>query len=280
MLKNALKRLVPARLRRLRYELAEPVKYIPRLLASVGRGLQCPFCHWQFRKFVTGGPESPLFAAVAVIPGGRRPNVGCPRCGSTDRERLQLLYLKGKTGLFQRPLRVLHVAPEPCLRREIARASPARYVTADLDARGVDVHLDLTAIPCGGESFDMVICNHVLEHIPSDRQAMCELFRVLKPGGLAILHVPMASGLARTLEDSSVQTAAGRLRAFGQSDHVRLYGPDYFDRLREAGFDVAIVDYQAELGAGLCKRYALLAGETIFEARKSAAPGAGNGTTS
>jgi SAM-dependent methyltransferase len=270
MLKSALKRLLPERVRLLRYELERPIKYIPRLVASLGRGVECPFCGWQFRKFLAGGVESPLFAKIRVIPSGKRPNAGCPFCDSNDRERFLFLYLKNKTDLFSRPLKVLHLAPEPCLRKYIARHSPAHYVTADLSASGVSMLLDITAIPFPEASIDMLICNHVLEHVPDDRKAMSELFRVLKPGGRAIVQVPMAPDLSKTLEDPSVQSPAERLRVFGQDDHVRLYGPDYFDRLRAAGFQVAIVDYQAELGANLCRRYALIEGEQIFEVRKNA----------
>lgn len=271
MVKRLLKRLVPQHLRQLRYALYDRIQYLPVLLWNLGNRLQCPFCGWRFRSFRPGGPESPLFARQKVIPGGRRPNVSCPRCDSNDRERHLFLFLKNKTDLFSRPVRLLHLAPEPCLRRAIEAHSSIRCVTADLEDPRVAVWMDVTRIPHREDTFDVILCNHVLEHVPDDRKAMTELLRVLRPGGWAVLQVPIAPDLLRTLEDPSVRSPGERLRLYGQKDHLRLYGSDYTERLAAAGFDVTVCDYQEELGAATCARHALLSGEKLFVCRKPAA---------
>ncbi|MEX0936377.1 MAG: methyltransferase domain-containing protein [Pirellulales bacterium] len=135
-----------------------------------------------------------------------------------------------------RPKSMLHVAPEKCFEPKLRRALGSGYVTADL-TKNTDVQMDICSIPFPDEHFDVVYCSHVLEHVPDDRRAMHELCRVLKPTGWAVLLVPVTR--ERTIEDPSITDPAERERLFGQHDHVRRYGPDYADRLREAGFHVA-----------------------------------------
>jgi SAM-dependent methyltransferase len=156
-----------------------------------------------------------------------------------ERHRLIWLYFKRKTNLFDsRPKTVLHVAPEECLESRLRSHLGESYITADLMDPRAMIKMDITDIQHPDNHFDVIFCSHVLEHVPDDRRAMREFFRVLKPDGWAILLVPVTS--ERTFEDLSITDPTERLRLFGQEDHVRRYGPDYVDRLREAGFDVEI----------------------------------------
>lgn len=170
--------------------------------------------------------------------GGRR-NVVCAVCGSWDRHRRDWLYMQQRTDLFDgRPKKMLHVAPERDLGKLFRQIPNIDYLSGDLDPEVAMVKMDITDIQFPDNTFDVIYCSHVLEHVPDDRRAMRELYRVLKPGGWAILHVPILREV--TYEDSSVTTPEARLRVFGQADHVRMYGLDYADRLREAGFEVTV----------------------------------------
>jgi len=164
----------------------------------------------------------------------------CIHCGALERHRFLWLYAQAHTDLFDgRPKRVLHVAPERCFNEKLRRRLGEGYLTADLMDKRAMVAMDIMAIQFPDATFDVVYCSHVLEHVPDDRRAMREFCRVLKPDGWAILLVPITADT--TFEDPSVVDPAERLRLFGQEDHVRRYGPDYVDRLQEAGFDVAEV---------------------------------------
>ncbi len=134
---------------------------------------------------------------------------------------------------------MLHVAPETMFRKILKKNIGSGYLTADLNGKGVDIAMDITAIQYADNTFDIIYCSHVLEHVPDDRLAMREFRRVLKPDGWAVILVPITTD--KTHEDPSVTDPAERLRRFGQEDHVREYGPDYVDRLREAGFRVEVI---------------------------------------
>ena len=199
-----------------------------RLRAAAWRGTarHCPVCQGSFRSFLAAG----------TVP---RADAACPGCGSLERHRLVWIYFERRTDLFDgRAKQVLHVAPEPCLERRLRQRLGAGYLTADLDPRRARVRLDVTDIPLPDASFDVIYASHVFEHVPDDRRAMRELHRVLRPGGFAVLIVPIT--VAATLEDPSLPPPE-RARRFGQADHVRRYGPDYVDRLREAGFRVEAI---------------------------------------
>jgi len=149
------------------------------------------------------------------------------------------LYLTQHTDLFDgAPKRVLHVAPERCLEVRLRKALGNGYLTGDLHNRAM-VRMDVTRIESPDDSFDVIYCSHVLEHVVDDRKAMREFYRVLKPGGWAVLLVPVPAD--RPLEDDTIVSPQDRLRVFGQEDHVRRYGPDFVDRLREAGFEVRVI---------------------------------------
>lgn len=207
----------------------------------------CPLCGTGLRTLLPMGLKLPVLEEKRVVGGGYRLNALCPVCNSSDRERLVYLWLKQKTDLMERPQRILHIAPEPSLSALLLRMKNPDYVTGDLMNPRAMVRIDVTKIPYDDGHFDAVICNHVLEHVPDDSKAMGELFRVLKPGGRAVLQVPLSASAAETYEDDSITGPAEREAAFGQFDHVRIYGhADYPERLRQAGFEVTIFDWNAE----------------------------------
>lgn len=206
-----------------------------------------------------------------LLPYGRiqiRANALAPASLSLERHRLLWLYLQRETDLFSRPQRLLHIAPEWCFLKPLRRLSHLDYVTADLESPWADVHMDIHRMPFADNSFDAVLCNHVLEHVADDRQALREILRVLKPGGWAILQSPVDRSRNETLEDPSVTDPRTREKVFGQDDHVRLYGRDYARRIEEAGFSVDEIDYTAKLSSDEVERYALPAGEIIYKATK------------
>ena len=192
-----------------------------------GKGRFCPVCGKSSRRFLRFGSPS-------------REDARCAHCGALERHRFLWLFLTRRTRLFDgTPKKMLHVAPEPCLESRFKRRLGDSYVTADLFDPGAMVKMDITDIEYPDRSFDAVYCSHVLEHVQDDRKAMREFHRILKCDGWAIVLVPITA--EKTIEDSSIRDPEERLRVFGQEDHVRRYGPDYADRLREAGFNVEIL---------------------------------------
>lgn len=207
-------------------DLVRRLKLFFRWLPYMGRHRYCPVCRTSSRRFRRFG----------LVP---REDAECARCGSLERQRLLWLFVERKTDLFDgRAKKVLHVAPEICLARPFGRRLGEHYITADLVNPRAMLQMDITNIDFPAGHFDVVYCSHVLEHVPDDRKAMREFHRVLDAAGWAILLVPITAD--RTIEDPSVTDPEERARLFGQHDHVRRYGPDYVDRLRESGFKVSI----------------------------------------
>ncbi len=229
-----------------------PVKFRPRLrakyerLSYFGFRYKCPFCNSHLRTFLPFGVNFPVLKEKKVVGGGYRQNALCPICGSFDRERLLHLYLLHKTDIFEKPTKLLHVAPEAKLADILRVRANVNYLTADISPENVMVKMDITDIQFPDDSFDAIICNHVLEHIIDDGKAMSELYRTLKPGGWAILQVPISLTLEKTYEDFSLTTIRAREEAFGQGDHVRIYAQDYQDRLAQAGFKVNVFKWVTE----------------------------------
>ncbi len=200
-----------------------------------------------------------------------RPNVLSPGTLSLERHRLCWLYLQRKTNFFTAPLRVLHFAPEQAFYHRFKRLKNLTYTTTDLNSPLADVQADIMDLPFENDAFDVVICNHVLEHIPDDITAMRELYRILAPSGMAILQVPYAADRAETYQDDRITDPKERTKIFGQYDHVRIYGMDYFDRLRSVGFEVKAVDLTSTLTPEEIDRYRLAKGERVPVAFKSIA---------
>ena len=220
-----------------------------------GRAVLCPVCGGHFRDW--------------IVPEGRPWHQICPACESLPRQRLIWLWLRQDPSAFTRPTRLLHVAPELGLQRNLRRLPNISYVSTDIASPLAAVRADLTATPWPDETFDVVLCNHVLEHIPDDRKAMAELHRLLRPGGWGLALVPFQPDRT-THEDATITAAADRLRAFGQEDHVRLYGADYLERLRDAGFDVEFGVYARAIGDDAVRYHGLQPDEFLIVIRKPA----------
>ena len=205
----------------------------------------------QFKKFLPYGYESP------------RDNVLSPSTLSLERHRLLWLYLKNETDFFTSPHKVVHFAPEQAFYKRFRKLKNLDYTTTDLNSPLADVKADICNLPFEDNSFDIIFCNHVLEHIPDDTKAMQELYRILRPGGWGIFQIPQDLKRNITFEDDSITDRKERAKIFGQYDHVRIYGRDYFDKLRSVGFKVEEVDYTALLTAEEIEKYRLAHGELI-----------------
>jgi SAM-dependent methyltransferase len=220
-----------------------------------GDRFECPCC---------GGRFSALRAAGRIT----RANALCPRCGSFERHRLVWLHLTRRTDLFAGPRRLLNVAPEQALQEKLRGLPHLDYLSIDLESPLAMRRMDLTRLDLPDASFDAILCNHVLEHVPDDRRAMRELYRVLKPGGWAILQTPVDMERTTTDEDPSVTEPKERLRRFGQADHVRTYGRDFFDRLRSAGWRVTQEEVPSLFTPAEIDRYALDPTEALIIGRR------------
>ena len=197
-----------------------------------------------------------------------RPNALCPGTLSLERHRLLWLYLDRETHFLNQELKVLHVAPEQVFFRKFKRLQHWDYTTTDLNSPLADLVTDICDLPLQDNQYDLILCNHVLEHIPNDLKAMTELYRVLKKGGTLIAQVPLNEENIKTLEDDSITDPRDRTRFFGQYDHVRLYGQDYYKRLKSVGFSVKGVFLQSQLTTEEIKRYVLPQKEKIPVMRK------------
>ena len=208
-------------------------------VAYAGRGVECPVCGARYRKFMPYGYVE------------TRPNALCPRCLALERHRLLWLWIERRTDMLSAAPEFLHIAPEVCLMRKFnkiyAGEKAGRYVTADLESPLAKVKMDVQAIPFPENSFDVIFCNHILEHVADDRLAMREMRRVMRPGGWGVMLSPVDDTRADTFEDDTITDPGERTRIFGQYDHRRIYGRDYAGRLRGAGFEVEKADYFAAL---------------------------------
>ena len=197
-----------------------------------------------------------------------RENVLAPGTLSLERHRLFWLYLKNETTFFSAPLRVLHFAPEQAFVQKFKKQKNLTYTTTDLNSPIADVKADICDLPFKDNSFDFIICNHVLEHIPDDIKAMQELYRVLAPSGTAIVQVPYDAKREITFEDNTITDQSERTRIFGQYDHLRVYGMDYFKKLSSIGFNVNALDYTSSISSDDIERYRLCKGELLPVCKK------------
>lgn len=219
-------------------------KLVPYAIAGwiPGGRRHCAICGhrvWRFMPYRAGSSGvAPLMHALGVV-GSDVDHHECPRCGAHDRERHLLLYMKA-CGLMSEleGLRILHFAPEKRLSRLISAQPPAAYVRCDLYPASADVRkVDIQAMPFADRSFDLVIANHVLEHVDDDMEAVAEISRVLAKGGRAILQTPYSPVLQETWSDRGISSETARFQAYGQEDHVRLFGKDIFERIARAGLE-------------------------------------------
>jgi len=236
-------------------------KKISKVIFS-GKNVICPICKSKFRIF------SPYLD---------RKNARCLNCGSLERHRLLWNYLNERTDIFsnQGTLKLLHFAPEKLFYNIFSKNKQIEYFPCDLfperfayEDNRQPIKADITSIPFEENFFDIVICNHVLEHIIDDRLAMSELFRVMKKGGWGIFQVPIDYNRENTYEDFTITSPEGRKKAFGLREHVRWYGRDYKNRLASVGFKVKEDDYVFQLSSEEIKKYGLDSSEFIYYCTK------------
>ena len=248
--------------------LAPKVKKLITLATHIGTRYECPFCGYRSRDLAATGLNIPVIQEKHVIGAGRR-NARCHFCHSTDRERLVYIYLKYELKLLQdKKLKILHLAPEKNLSIALRKARFDFYQCGDLFTEGYKYpdyvkNMNVLDIPFADNHFDLIICNHLLEHVPSDLDAMSELYRVLKPKGKAILQVPISKNSETTYEDFSITQPKEREAAFGKFDHVRIYGQDYTERLTSVGFTVERINISEKY-----EKYGLNKEEDLFIGRK------------
>ncbi len=216
-----------------------------------GNRFEDPIDGKSYRSFLPYGYEN------------QRENVLAPGTLSLERHRLLWLYLKNETNFFTENLKVLHFAPEQAFYKRFKKLKNLDYTTTDLNSPLADVKADICNLPFDDNSFDFILCNHVLEHIPDDTKAMQELYRILKPGGTGIFQIPQDLSRATTFEDDSITDPKERAKIFGQYDHVRIYGRDYFERLRAVGFQVNSVPYTTHFSKTEIEKYRLAVDEVI-----------------
>ena len=232
------------------------VSYIVRPLISWhlrGDKFTDPIDGRSFRKFLPYGY------------GKQRENALSPSTLSLERHRLMWLFLRDNTTFFTatKKLKVLHIAPEQCFLDIFRKQQNLNYITSDLESPIADVKADICDLPFKENEFDIIFCNHVLEHISNDTIAMQELYRVLKPGGFGIFQIPQDLSKAITFEDNTITDRKERAKLFGQYDHVRVYGRDYFDKLRSIGFKVDEVDYTKKITLDKIEKYCLMQNEIL-----------------
>lgn len=243
-----------------------PLTLIPTLLqlfyflrAPFYRGnvVYCPCCESDLSQFLD-------FSSYGHI----RKKVQCPKCGALERHRLMWLYLQSKTDLLNTDTRLLHFAPELILQKKFKSTSNIDYTSADLFHPNAMVKMDIQDIPYKDNCIDAILCLHVLNHVEDDAMAINELHRVLQPGGWAIIQVGIDNGREHTFEDANAKTPVERKEVFGQADLVRIYGVDFSERLKSAGFEVEEVQYARELSDELIDNYGLVKTEKFFRCTK------------
>ena len=197
--------------------------------------------------------------------GKQRENALSPSTLSLERHRLMWLFLRDETSFFTatKKLKTLHIAPEQCFLDLFRKQENLNYTTSDLESPIADVKADICDLPFEDNTFDVVFCNHVLEHITDDTKAMQELFRVMKKGGFGIFQIPQDLSRDITFEDNTITDKKERAKIFGQYDHVRVYGQDYFNKLRSIGFKVDEIDYTKKIAPEKLERFCLMKNEIL-----------------
>ena len=227
----------------------------------------CCVCNKKIAAFLPyrGGKRAPLMVALDTV-GSDVSNFGCPNCGCHDRERHLVLYLNEMKLLDRfRDAEILHFAPERWISKLVMEKNPGRYIRGDLYPTSDEIEtIDMLAIQYPSESFDFVIANHVLEHVDDDLLALSEIRRVLKVGGFAILQTPFSPKLAETFSDPGIQSDFERLQAYGQEDHVRLYGSDIVARMESVGLKSRVVSHDEKLGNIDSRKFGVNVKEPFF----------------
>lgn len=256
-MKNVYKFLLNKLPRPLLIRLSYPFKMVAPLLYK-GNNVECPVCERSFSKFLSYGSD------VA-----HRDNVLCPYDLTLERHRLMWLYLRDSSNFFTADkLNVLHIAPEQCFHKRFKAQKNLDYLTGDLVSPIADLHFDLHEIPLEDDKFDVIFCNHVMEHVEDALQCMKELHRVMKPGGWGIMQVPQDFTREETFEDKSITSPEDREKYYWQKDHVRLFGRDYPEWLKKAGFEVTEFRKETMYDEKLIERFRLHKEEILYIVHK------------
>lgn len=238
--------------------LSYPFKLVAPLLFK-GNKVECPVCGRSFSKFLSYGSDM-----------AHRENVLCPYDLTLERHRLIWLYLKDHSNFFfAEKLNVLHIAPEQCFHKTFKEQKNLNYLTADLESPIADMHFDLHEIPLENDRFDIIFCNHVMEHVEDAHKCMSELHRVMKPGGWGIMQVPQDFTRETTYEDPSITSPEDREKHYWQKDHVRLFGKDYPQWLEKAGFTVTEFRKEDYYSQEKIERYRLHKEEILYIVHKN-----------
>ncbi len=244
-----------------------------KALNKIYKRHHCYICNNRFRRFYPLRPNIKQilsFIRQMNIVGSDVINYGCPFCRSNDRERHLFLYFD-RLKLWQtlEDASVLHCAPEENLSGRIKACKPRNYLMVDLYPKNSEIQrVDIMDMPFSSESFDFVICNHVLEHVADDRQALAEIYRVMKPGGRAVIQTPFSTTLLRTFEDPGITTEQLRLKVYGQEDHVRLYGKDLPEKLQAAGLRLRLCAHPEVATDSEAYRYGMNPNEDLILVEK------------
>ncbi len=223
-----------------------------------GNAVTCPVCKSRYKSFLPYGRINP------------RSNALCPSCLSLERHRLIWLFLQNETNFLSQKLRVLHVAPEPCFMKRFEKIHGEDYITADIESPLAKVKMDIHQIPFDDNEFDVVLCNHVLEHVENDILAMSEIHRVLRKNGWAIMQVPFFSPVPEvTYEDKSITDPREREKAFGQDDHVRKFGKDYLQRIAKSGLTPEANEFAKKMTPEECFGFGISRNEIIYRGIKT-----------
>ena len=242
------------------YDLHYKLSYLESLVETIAshvleKDRECPICKTKLNVFMPYGANI-------------RKNADCPICHSKERHRFLWLYFE-KINIFDRGGKVLHFAPEKFFYDKCSSLPNIDYWPVDIrKLPTVRTVVDITDIPFEDSSFDIIICNHVLEHVINDRKAMSELYRVLSPQGVAFINCPVDRRLATTLEKEEYDTPELRFKYYGQHDHVRLYGRDFPKKLEVAGFSVDEVHCPVMMSSSMIYKYGLNAGNMIYVCKK------------
>lgn len=227
-------------------------------LLYIGNNVECPVCEKSYRKFLPYGSNTTY-----------RKNVLCPNDLTLERHRLIWLYLKNDTDFFTKRKSILHIAPEQCFLDKFKANVKFDYVTADLESPIADLHFDIHNIPIESNLYQVIFCNHVLEHVEDASQCLSELYRVMQPGGWGIFQVPQDFNRAETYEDPSITSPEEREKHYWQKDHLRLFGTDYPEWLKKAGFEVEEFSVKEQFSEDEINRYRLMENEILYIARKT-----------
>lgn len=228
--------------------------------ALKGNNVECVCCGSRYITFLPAGIQ-------------KRANAQCIKCGSLERHRTLWMFLKEQGDIFNKPIKLLHVAPEKIYYDKFVSIPTVEYHPVDLMPDKYDygiktIEMDVTALTYPDNFFDVIICSHVLEHIPHDTKAISEMYRVLKHGGWAILNTPVNMQMEKTHEDIYINDPQKQLELFGQPDHVRIYGKDFLTRLADAGFVTDVIDFPSKFSHNERFGYGFKQVELIFFAKK------------